>query len=160
MKTFHFTQTQIVKADIDTVWSFFSSPRNLSNITPPSMNFEIIDIGSTEEMENGQLIKYKVSPFPFLRVSWVTEINHIQPKKFFADNQIKGPFAMWYHEHTFTPIAGGVEMKDHVTYSIPLGFIGVLVNKLIVRHRVQKIFDYRKKRIELIFPEKIWSKSF
>ena len=160
MRTFHFKQTQIVNADIDTVWSFFSSPRNLSKITPPSMNFEIIDIGGTEEMQNGQLIQYKVSPFPFLRVSWITEISYVQPKIFFADNQKKGPFSMWYHQHTFTPMVGGVEMTDHVTYAISFGIFGEFVNWLAVRHRVHKIFEYRRQQIELIFPEKMWNKSF
>src|SRR5579885_3302342 len=116
MKTYHFQQTQIVNADLDTVWSFFSSPRNLSKITPTSMNFEITDMGGTEEMHQGQVIKYKVSPFPFLRVSWTTEIGEVEPKKKFVDNQIRGPFSIWHHEHTFVPVVGGVEMTDHVTY--------------------------------------------
>jgi ligand-binding SRPBCC domain-containing protein len=115
------------------------------------MNFEIIDMGGTEEMQKGQLIKYRVSPFPFLRVKWTTEIGDVEPKKFFSDNQVKGPFAKWYHQHTFRPTADGIEMTDHVTYSVPFGFIGELVNKLVVQGRVRQIFEYRRKQIETIF---------
>jgi len=155
MKTYHFKQTQIVNADIDTVWSFFSSPRNLNKITPPEMNFEIVDMGGTEEMQKGQIIRYKVSPFSLHRVLWTTEIVDVDLKKFFVDSQKVGPFAMWRHEHTFTSIADHVKMTDHVVYSMPFGFIGRLINKLVVQDRVNKIFEYRRKEIESIFPSKV-----
>jgi ligand-binding SRPBCC domain-containing protein len=149
----HFKQTQIINADIDTVWRFFSSPRNLNKITPPDMNFELTDLGGSEDMSKGQLIKYNVSPFPFLRVKWITEITDVDAKRFFADNQKKGPFTMWHHQHLFTPIDGGVEMTDHVSYSIPFGFLGIAVNKLLVEKRVHHIFDHRRKQVEILFPK-------
>src|SRR4051812_13043469 len=108
MKIHHFHQKQFIKSDIDRIWDFFSSPRNLNEITPPSMNFEIIDISGPEKMFDGQIIKYKVSPFPFVRVTWVTEITEVDPKIFFADKQAKGPFTLWHHEHKFTEVDGGV----------------------------------------------------
>jgi len=153
MKTYQFKQTQIVNADIATVWSFFASPRNLNKITPPDMNFEIVDIGGTGEIQKGQIIKYNVSPLPFLRLSWTTRIEDVDPKRSFADDQIKGPFAKWYHRHTFKPTVNGVEMMDEVTYSIPFGPIGVLANYLVVQHRVREIFNYRRRQIEIIFPK-------
>ena len=151
MKVYHFHQKQFIRADIDTVWDFFSSPHNLNEITPPFMNFEILDISGSEKMFNGQLIKYKVSPFPFVRVKWVTEIKNIQQKKFFADNQLKGPFKLWHHEHTFTEVNGGIEMEDHVTYAVPFGFIGRLANAIAVDKQVHQIFEYRRKKIDLLF---------
>ena len=154
MKIYNFKQTQIIPSDIDTVWNFFSSPLNLNKITPPNMNFKIVDMGGSE-MQKGQRIKYKVSPFPFLRVTWITGIADVDAKRFFADTQIKGPFTMWYHQHNFAPVTGGIEMTDHVSYSIPLGLIGIFANDLFVQHRVCKIFEYRRQQIELLFPKPI-----
>lgn len=147
-----FEQKQLINGDIDTVWSFFASAKNLTTITPADMNFKIIE-GGSDEIYKGQLIKYKVSPFPFLRLTWVTEIVAVDKKRFFADDQKKGPFAMWYHQHLFSTVPGGVEMKDHVCYSIPFGKIGRRVGTSIVTQRVQNIFDYRRKQIEIIFPQ-------
>lgn len=151
MKVYKFHQKQFIKSDIDRVWDFFSSPDNLNKITPPFMNFEILDISGSEKMFNGQLIKYKVSPFPFVRVTWVTEINDIHPKTFFSDNQVKGPFSLWHHEHKFSEVNGGVEMEDHVNYSVPFWFIGRIVNTLAVRKQVQQIFEYRRVMVEKLF---------
>lgn len=151
MKIYHFKQRQFVKADIDNVWDFFSSPKNLNEITPPFMNFEILDVSGSEKMFNGQQITYKVSPFPFFRVKWVTEITDVAPKTFFADKQKKGPFSLWHHEHKFTEKDGGVEMEDHVMYAVPFWFLGQIVNTLAVRRQVQQIFDYRRERVEKLF---------
>lgn len=153
MKTYQFDQTQFIKSDIETVWSFFSSPKNLIKITPLDMNFKIVEISGSEEIHKGQLIKYKVSPFPFLRVSWVTEITDLERQRFFEDAQREGPFKEWVHRHYFSPEAGGVWMRDQVSYSMPFGFIGTLANELIIRDRVLQIFEHRRRQIELIFPQ-------
>jgi len=151
MKVYHLSQDQFIKADLDTVWSFFSSPRNLNKITPPDMDFKIVDMGGSEQMFEGQIIKYSVSPFPFLSLKWVTEIVDVVPKKSFVDTQKKGPFKMWHHQHTFCPVTDGVQMSDQVSYSIPFGFLGSAINKLIIQKRVTNIFKFRKKQVESIF---------
>jgi ligand-binding SRPBCC domain-containing protein len=152
MKSYHLSQNQFIKADLDTVWSFFSSPRNLNKITPSDMNFDIIDIGGSEQMFKGQTIKYSVCPFPFLRLNWVSEIVDVVPKKSFVDTQKKGPFKMWHHQHSFYQVGSGVEMSDHVTYSVGFGFLGRVISKWIIQKRVNYIFEFRKKQIESIFP--------
>lgn len=151
MKIYRFYQKQFIKADLDHVWDFFSSPHNLNEITPPFMNFEILEITGSEKMFNGQRIKYKVSPFPFVRLKWVTEIIDIKPGSSFADNQLKGPFSLWHHEHYFKKADGGVEMEDHVSYAIPFGIIGRIANGIAVRKQVERIFEYRRKKIDMIF---------
>lgn len=101
MKVYEFAQRQHIVARVDEVWDFFSDPRNLEKITPPSMQFEILDDGGAKEIFQGQLIRYKVSPFPFFRTGWVTEITSVVPKTSFIDSQKEGPFALWRHCHEF-----------------------------------------------------------
>jgi ligand-binding SRPBCC domain-containing protein len=154
MRTFHFKQSQIIPADIESVWRFFASPKNLNQITPSGMNFQIIDNQEPPDMFQGQIIRYKVSPLPLLRVTWITEIAEVVPVSTFVDIQQKGPFTLWQHRHTFKPVPQGVEMIDEVSYQIPFGIIGVLANTILVKRRVQKIFKYRHQQIQLIFPSK------
>jgi len=150
MRRFEFTQ--FVPASIDVVWDFFSSPANLSKITPPEMGF-IITSPKQPEMYPGMFITYKVSPALGLKLNWVTEITQINEKVFFIDEQRKGPYSIWHHEHHFSEVDGGVEMHDILYYSIPFGFIGSIADRVFVRNKVRRIFEYREKRILEIFPK-------
>jgi len=137
---------------MDVVWNFFSSPSNLSKITPPEMGF-IITSPKQAEMYPGMFITYKVSPALGIKLNWVTEITQINEKVFFIDEQRKGPYSIWHHEHHFREVDGGVEMQDILYYSIPFGFIGSIADMLFVRNKVSRIFEYREKRILEMFPQ-------
>jgi ligand-binding SRPBCC domain-containing protein len=149
MQRFEFIQ--FVPANIDVVWNFFSSPANLSKITPPEMGF-FITSPAQPQMYPGMFITYKVSPFAGIKLNWVTEITQISEKKFFIDEQRRGPYSIWHHEHHFKEVEGGVEMRDILFYSLPLGFIGTIADQVFVKQKVKQIFDFRGKRILEIFP--------
>ncbi len=97
------------------------------------------------------MIGYKVKPLFSIPTLWVTEITHIEPKKFFIDEQRIGPYALWHHEHFIEPTETGVLMTDIVSYSPPFGFIGAIANALIIRKKIEEIFDYRTKVLEQRF---------
>ncbi|HCW08887.1 MAG TPA: hypothetical protein DGG95_16140 [Cytophagales bacterium] len=151
MKVYHFKQSQFIQAKIDIVWEFFSTPKNLNEITPRDMNFEILHITGGEKMYSGQLISYKVSPFPLLRMRWVTEIKNVETKKYFIDEQRIGPFAFWHHQHFFVEQGAGVLMTDEVSYAIPFGMFGRMAN-WIVQNQLKAIFKFREEKIKFIFP--------
>ncbi len=135
---------------IEEAWSFFSSPDNLSVITPEHMGFNITS-GRPDKMYPGQIISYKISPFPGIKLDWVTEITHVLEHEFFVDEQRFGPYAMWHHEHRFIPSNSGTLMIDKVSYKLPLGFIGRLVHPLLVKNQLKKIFTYRTDKLNQIF---------
>ena len=100
---------QFLPISLEKAWDFFSSPKNLNEITPPEMTFKILyDI--PEKMYEGLMISYKVSPMLNIPLDWVTEITHIKENEFFVDEQRLGPYSIWHHEHHFKEIDGGVEM--------------------------------------------------
>src|SRR5688572_25328174 len=100
---------QFLPVDFDKAWDFFSSPKNLNEITPPGMVFEIVS-ELPEKMYEGIFIVYRLSPFLNIPMQWVTEITHIREKQFFVDEQRKGPYKIWHHEHHFEKVEGGVMM--------------------------------------------------
>ena len=71
----------------------------------------------------------------------------------FIDQQIKGPYAIWHHTHTFEEKDGGTIIKDNLTYAIPMGIIGRIVHFLYIRHDINGIFKYRHKILDKIFSE-------
>ena len=78
----------------------------------------------------------------------MTEITHVVPMKYFVDEQRKGPYALWQHQHHFKQIEGGVEMTDIVHYKNPLGFLGNLANTLFVKKKLEEIFRHRYEAVE------------
>lgn len=128
---------------LNEAWEFFSNPGNLEKITPKGMQFKISS-GSYKPMYAGQIITYRVSPFPGFKTNWVTEITQVETGHFFVDEQRFGPYAMWHHEHLFKAIEGGVLMTDKVSYKLPFGLIGHLAHHLFVRQQLLTIFNYRK----------------
>jgi ligand-binding SRPBCC domain-containing protein len=140
-----------IPATLDVVWDFFSSPSNLAKITPPEMGF-LITSPAQQEMYPGMFITYKVSPVLGIKLNWVTEITQLSFHKFFIDEQRRGPYSIWHHEHHFMEVNGGVEMRDILYYRVPFGFLGTIADFVFVRKKIKEIFDFREIRIKEIFP--------
>jgi len=141
---------QTIPAPIETVWAYFSEPKNLNAITPPDMNFEII-AGGGAKMYAGQIIEYRVEFLRGLKSLWLTEIAHVRDLQYFVDEQRVGPYRFWYHDHRFEPTADGVKMTDHVTYAPPFGFLGDIVTAVWIRGKLEHIFDFRFQKINELF---------
>jgi ligand-binding SRPBCC domain-containing protein len=151
MKIYRLARKQFLPISLSEAWDFFSSPKNLGKITPSRMNFQIISQSGGERMHEGQIIRYKVTVLPFVRLTWVTEITGVKEGQSFSDEQRKGPYRLWRHTHTFREQAGGVEMTDVVEYSLPFGLLGHLAHWLFVEREVNRIFDYRFSVLQTYF---------
>lgn len=142
---------QKLPVDLETAWDFFSNPSNLAAITPEHMGFRITSAPGKGKMFEGQIITYKVYPFKGISSNWVTEITHIAENRYFIDEQRSGPYVMWHHEHWFKAVPGGIEMTDRVSYKLPLGFIGRMMERWLVRKQLRKIFKFRHEKLTELF---------
>ncbi len=104
-----------------------------------------------EKMYEGLIITYKIKPMLNISMNWCTEISHIKDKMFFVDEQRKGPYNIWHHEHHFKEVPGGVLMTDLLYYDIGMSLFGWLAGKLFVHKKVKQIFTYRYKTLESYF---------
>lgn len=141
---------QIIPADVERVWSFFATPKNLDELTPADLEFRILT-AVPEKMYSGLLIEYRISPWAGVWLRWVTEIRHIREREYFVDEQRLGPYRLWYHEHHFEAVPGGTKMTDRVTYEIGWGPLGWLAGRLWVDRQLAGIFDYRARKVVEIF---------
>jgi ligand-binding SRPBCC domain-containing protein len=139
----HFESTTL-PLPIEKVFEFFSKAENLEAITPPELQFKILT-PLPIIMERGALIDYKIkmSGIPF---GWRTRITHWDPPYAFADQQLKGPYAVWFHTHTFADEGGKTRMDDEVLYKLPLWPLGEIAYPF-VRGKVEGIFKYRRQKI-------------
>lgn len=150
---YQLVRTQFVKTDMINCWDFFSSPENLAKITPAYMGF-IIRTPLPKKMYEGLMIEYTVKPVMNIPLRWVTEIKTVKDHAFFVDEQRVGPYKMWHHEHHFTQVEGGVEMKDIVSYELPLGILGRIMHAIFIKNKVKQIFDFRYHKVEELFNQK------
>lgn len=148
MAFYQFQKQQKVNADITELWEFISSPRNLKEITPEYMGFDITTHNLPEKMYPGMVISYTVRPLFGIKTTWVTEITQVEEKKYFVDEQRVGPYSLWHHQHIIEPIEGGVLMTDIVSYQPPFGILGALANSLIIKTKLNEIFNFRTSAIE------------
>ena len=150
MKVYRFVRTQKIPIKINEAWSFLSNPNNLKTITPSYMGFHIHENENTE-MYSGQIIKYTVSPILGIKINWVTEITHVKNLEYFVDEQRFGPYSFWHHKHFIKEIKGGVEMVDILDYALPFGILGRIFHPVIVKPKLNEIFNYRREKLIKIF---------
>jgi len=154
MKVYSFITKQHLPISLDKAWEFFSSPKNLKEITPDYMQFEILSDLGDGKMYEGQIIEYKVKPVLGIPLNWVTEITEVKKPFYFIDEQKSGPYKKWHHQHKFEETKEGVLMTDILHYAIPLGAVGRIANSLFVKKQLQEIFAYRKEVVNRLFNEK------
>jgi hypothetical protein len=140
---------QVVPGDPAEVWGFFADALNLEAITPPFLRFRVVS-PQPVLMGVGTLIEYRLR-LHGVPVAWLTRIEEWKPGVRFVDRQLRGPYALWHHTHSFEPHPGGTLVRDRVRYAIPLGPLGELAHALFVRRDVERIFDFRRLEIERRF---------
>jgi hypothetical protein len=104
-------------------------------------------------LRRGARIEYRIRWLGF-PLKWVTLIRRWEPPLLFVDQQIRGPYGYWLHEHRFTESGGGTTLEDRVRYRIPLGALGRLLHRLLIRRQLDYIFDFRARRIREILGAK------
>jgi len=140
-----------VPRPLDEVFEFFSQPENLGALTPPELSFDILT-PSPVPMAEGALIDYRITLGP-VPMNWRTLIERYDPPNSFVDVQLRGPYAVWRHEHTFEAVDGGTSIRDRIDYAMPFGPIGAVAHALIVKRRLERIFSFRRDTVSTLFSE-------
>ena len=146
MKEHFFTSELRLAPSPSEIFPFFADARNLGSITPPWMHFQILTPGNIE-MGVGALIDYRIK-IHGLPVRWRTKITVWEPPFRFVDEQVKGPYQRWVHEHRFAESGKGTLCHDQVRYAI---FGGWLVNQLFVERDIKEIFAFRANKLTELF---------
>ena len=146
-----FTAEQLVPVPREVAFAFFSTPANLEAITPPWLRFRIVH-QSTPELREGTELSYRLR-IHGLPVTWRSRIDEWRPNERFVDVQLKGPYALWHHTHSFHDSGPDTLIRDRVLYRLPLGRLGQWIGGRFVASDVRQIFAYRAaKTLELLRP--------
>lgn len=126
-------------------FSFFSDAFNLERITPPWLRFHVVTPGPVT-MAGGTLLEYRLR-LHGVPISWLTRIDTWEPPQRFVDVQVRGPYRLWRHTHTFEPDGTGTLMRDTVRYALPLGPLGQVAHRAFVGRDLARIFDFRREAV-------------
>lgn len=146
MRIFELNRNTVVPASLDETFAFFSDAFNLETITPPFLSFTVTTPAPIDIRE-GCVIDYRLK-LRGVPIRWRSLISAWEPPYRFVDEQLKGPYRLWHHEHTFEEHEDGTLVGDRVRYAV-IG--GALVNRLFVRRDVEGIFDYRESKLRELF---------
>jgi ligand-binding SRPBCC domain-containing protein len=149
MTVYTFECEMLAPVAIQDAFSVFENPYNLAEITPPWLNFKITTKDRVA-MRKGAEIDYTIG-YLGLPMNWKTLITEYEAPFLFVDEQIRGPYKLWRHTHTFRPCEAGTIVADRVEYALPLGVLGRIAHALIVRRQLNAIFDFRQHRLAEMF---------
>ena len=140
---------QFLPSPLGEVFAFFSDAHNLERITPPWLRLQVLTPAPIAMAVDARIdYRLRLAGVP---LRWRTRIVEWKPEQRFVDEQERGPYAVWRHEHRFVPLAHGVLMYDGVRYALPAGPLGRAAHALAVRAALAAIFDYRFARVREIF---------
>lgn len=128
------------------LFPFFAEASNLNLITPEWLHFHIVS-PSPIVMGAGTLIDYRLR-VRGIPMRWRTRIIAWEPPHRFVDEQMRGPYRQWIHEHRFLERDGGTLVQDSVRYSVWLDF---LVHRFLVRGDIERIFSARSEALRARF---------
>ena len=150
-RTYLIEREQWLARPIEEVFAFYGDATNLEAITPAWLRFSVITPAPIV-MGAGTLIEYRLR-WRHMPLRWTTIIEAWEPPHRFVDTQLRGPYRLWHHTHTFEARMGGTLIRDEVRYRLPLGRLGVALHRLGIRRDLEAIFDDRARRVrELLEP--------
>jgi ligand-binding SRPBCC domain-containing protein len=146
MRIHHWQSELWLPRPIDEVFPFFADAFNLQALTPPWLQFEILTPPPIV-MQVGTLIDYRLR-LHGIPLRWRTRIAAWEPPHRFVDEQLRGPYRLWMHEHTFVPERGGTRVGDHVQYAL---WADALLHRWFVRPDIERIFRFRAEVLQRRF---------
>lgn len=141
VKTWRLRSTLWIPHPPAAVFPFFAEAQNLERLTPAWLSFKILTPPPIP-MGIGTLIDYRIGVHG-LPLRWRTRIARWEPPHAFVDEQLRGPYSIWHHTHTFTPCDGGTVLGDDVILRPKGGPLASLTMALFVKRDVERIFRHR-----------------
>lgn len=146
MRIYELDRSQIVHRRREDVFAFFADAENLEMMTPPWLQFRIVSPRPIR-MFAGTRIDYVLRLHGFA-IDWTSEITAWEPPFRFVDEQRRGPYRLWVHEHRFEDVEDGTRVIDHIRYAVPGG---ALAHRFLVAPDLERVFGFRRDKLAALF---------
>ena len=132
------------------LFRFHLDTRNAPRVSPRSQEF--LSIEGRFPLREGDVVEVKVRQAPIpLAQTWRIRVEAVVPNRALVDVALDSPFPEWRHEHRFEPIdRERTRLTDRVTYRLPGGPLGPVIDRLVVRRMLQKTFEARQRNTKTL----------
>lgn len=130
-----------IKADIGICFDLARSI-DLHTISTSKTNEKAIDGRTKGLIEANEFVTWEATHFG-VKQRLTSKITAFEKPFHFRDEQLKGVFKSIQHDHYFEPKNNGTLMKDVFVYESPFGFIGRIVENLILTNYLKKFLVER-----------------
>jgi ligand-binding SRPBCC domain-containing protein len=137
-----------IRAPLERVFAFLSDVRNHGRIAPPETREQLVDAGDIP-LRLGTQVTFRAcyGGRYWMLSSRIVTFDPPNPacpdRASFRDEQVRGPFAFWRHDHEFQAAPdGGTRLTDRFTYTVPFGLLGRLVDHLWLRGRLIRLMEH------------------
>jgi len=137
---------QLLPRDRATVFDFFSDAFRLEALTPPWLHFTVLTPRPIA-IAAGTRIDYRLR-LHGVPIRWQSRISVWEPPLRFVDEQARGPYRRWRHEHVFEDVPEGTLCRDVVDYAV---WGGRWIDFALVRRDLRSIFAFRRRVLEAVF---------
>lgn len=113
---------------------------------------------STGLIGMGQQVTWRARHFG-VRQHLTSAITAYEPPSYFQDTMQRGAFRSMQHDHHFQALAPDLtEMRDEFRFSAPLGPLGWIAERLILRRYMQALLDERNAVLKQVAESEEWQK--
>lgn len=143
-----------IAAPVEDVFGFHVDTRNAAAISPRGTR--VTDVAGRFPVMPGSLVTMRMRQWPSpVAATWRVRIEAVEPPHRIVDVAERSPFRAWRHEHLFQRLGPGrTLMTDRVTYRLPLGLLGRLADRLLVRRRIARALAERHRRTRELLEER------
>jgi hypothetical protein len=138
----------LIKADIKTCFDVSRSV-DLHLHSMAHTHERVVDGRTRGFFELGEVVTWEACHFG-IKQQLTVKITQLRPYSFFEDCMLKGAFKSMRHQHFFEEKEGKTEMRDVFCYETPYGFLGKLVDILILRKYMKDLLEERNKHIQQV----------
>ncbi len=145
-----YQRTVMLDAAIEDVFAFHANPGNITAISPSWQPAEILRGG--EPARPGGEFAFRVRFFGLIPVTWNGRWREVTPPTLLFDEASSWLLPRWEHRHQFRALGPlQTEMTDAVTYGLPLGGLGRLLEATVMRLVFAGMFADRHRRTRAYF---------
>jgi uncharacterized protein (TIGR01777 family) len=135
-----FQRSVPLPVSVEEAFAYHERPGALNRLVPP---WEVVHV----ERSDGSLavgsrvvLSTRILGIPF---RWEAIHTRYEPPWLFCDQQAKGPFSVWQHEHRFEAAPPCCQLTDSIQYQLPGGMLGRLLGSSFARKKLERMFAYR-----------------
>jgi ligand-binding SRPBCC domain-containing protein len=107
-------------------------------------------------ISEGEFVTFQATHF-LIKQKLTSKIIEFKRPYYFVDEMQEGVFKSLRHEHIFEEQNGKTIMKDKLTFEAPLGIVGLITERILLKNYMKRFLEHRNYQLKLMAEENMKS---